>query len=54
MRHIHKITKEARPERAEDTTIKGCIEYLLNGGQLFGETSFVDCLKCVKGGGSCA
>ncbi len=54
MRHIRKITKVTRPQRAVQGSIKDCIDYLLDGGRLFGEPSFVDCLKCMKGGGSCA
>lgn len=55
MKHIKKISLDVTPEKAEDTTLWDCINFVLEGGAIFGEdNSFVDCVQCMLGKDSCA
>lgn len=56
MSHVKRMTKvKQMPAQAADFSIKECFQGFVNGEYpFFGETSFVDCVKCSKGGGSCA
>ncbi len=56
MSHVKRVTKvKQMPALAAGGDIADCFRGFINGEYpFFGVPSFVDCLKCSKGGGSCA
>lgn len=56
MSHVKRVTRVKQlPAPAIEGDLWDCLRGFLNGEYpLVGVPSFVDCLKCSKGGGSCA
>lgn len=55
MSHVKRMTRVKQAPAPAVSSIKECFQGFVSGEYpFFGVPSFVDCVKCSKGGGSCA